>query len=36
MNKYISGEIVKDCINEEYRNPFPDIIEVGNGPEDLV
>ena len=36
MNKYMSGQIVSDCINEDYKNPFPDIIEVGNGPEDLA
>lgn len=36
MNKYMSGQVVADCINEEYKNPFPDIIEVGNGPEDLA
>lgn len=36
MNKYMSGQIVSDCINEDFKNPFPDIIEVGNGPEDLA
>ena len=36
MNKYMSGTIVSECINEEYKNPFPDIIEVGNGPDDLA
>ena len=36
MNKYMSGEIIKDCIFEEYLNPFPDTIEVGNGPDDLL
>ena len=36
MNKYMSGQIVSDCINEAFKNPFPDIIEVGNGPEDLA
>lgn len=36
MNKYMSGAIVSDCINEEFKNPFPDIIEVGNGPEDTA
>lgn len=36
MNKYMSGAVVSDCINEEYKNPFPDIIEVGNGPEDTA
>ena len=36
MNKYMSGAVVSDCINEDYKNPFPDIIEVGNGPEDTA
>ena len=36
MSKYMSGAIVSDCINEEYKNPFPDIIEVGNGKDDLA
>ena len=36
MNKYMSGEIIKSCIVEEYANPFPDVIEVGNGPDDLA
>ena len=36
MSKYMSGAIVSDCIDEEYKNPFPDIIEVGNGKDDLA
>lgn len=36
MNKYMSAKIVSDCINEEFKNPFPDVIEVGNGPEDTA
>jgi hypothetical protein len=32
----MSGTIVSECINEEYKNPFPDVIEVGNGPEDIA
>ena len=36
MNKYMSGAIVSDCIKEEYKNPFPDILEIGNGPEDTA
>ena len=36
MNKYMSGAVVSDCINEDFKNPFPDIIEVGNGPEDMA
>ena len=33
-NKYISSEQVLACINEEYSNPFPDILEIGNDPQD--
>lgn len=36
MSKYMSGAVVSDCINEAYKNPFPDIIEVGNGKDDLA
>ena len=36
MSKYMSGAIVSDCIDESYKNPFPDIIEVGNGKDDLA
>lgn len=36
MNKYMSAAMVSDCINPEYMNPFPDIIEVGNGKEDTA
>ena len=35
-NKYMSAQIIMDCINQEYRNPLPDIIETGNGKEDTV
>ena len=35
-NKYMSAQIVMDCINQEYKNPLPDIIETGNGKEDTV
>lgn len=35
-SKYMSGEIVADCIHEEYQNPFPDEIEVGNAKDDKV
>ena len=33
-NKYMSSEQVSSCINEEYKNPFPDILEIGNDPKD--
>ena len=33
-SKYISARIVMDCINEEYKNPLPDVLEIGNGKED--
>lgn len=35
-NKYISAQIVMDCINPEYRNPLPDQLEIGNGKEDTA
>ena len=35
-NKYMSAQIIMDCINPEYKNPLPDIIETGNGKEDTV
>lgn len=35
-NKYMSAQIVMDCINQEYKNPLPDIIETGNGKEDTL
>lgn len=33
-NKYISVEQVDACINTEFSNPFPDVLEIGNGPDD--
>ena len=33
-NKYFSAQVVMDAVNKEYKNPFPDILEIGNGPED--
>ena len=33
-NKYISAQILMDCINKSYKNPLPDILEIGNGKED--
>ena len=35
-NKYMSAQIIMDCINQEYKNPLPDIIETGNGKDDTV
>lgn len=35
-NKYISAQIVMDCINPEYKNPLPDELEIGNGKEDTA
>lgn len=35
-NKYISAQIVMDCINSEYKNPLPDQLEIGNGKEDTA
>lgn len=36
LNKFMSAQRVVDCIDDKYENPFPDIIEVGNGRDDLV
>lgn len=35
-SKYMSAQIVMDCINQEYKNPLPDIIETGNGKDDTL
>lgn len=35
-NKYMSGRVVSDAINPEFKNPFPDILEIGNGEEDTA
>ena len=35
-NKYMSGQVVSDTINPEFKNPFPDILEIGNGKEDTA
>jgi hypothetical protein len=33
-NKYMSAQVVMDCVNSEFKNPLPDILEIGNGKED--
>lgn len=35
-NKYFSKDAVNACIDNNYKNPFPDIIECGNGAEDTA
>ena len=35
-SKYISASMVNDCIKEEFKNPLPDVLEVGNGKEDIA
>ena len=35
-NKYMSAQIVMDCINQQYKNPLPDVLEIGNGKEDTA
>ena len=35
-NKYMSAQVIMDCINQEYKNPLPDILEIGNGKEDTA
>lgn len=34
LNKYMSAEVVLETVNEDFKNPLPDIIEVGNDPAD--
>lgn len=29
-NKYMSGQVVGDTINEKFENPLPDVLEIGN------
>ena len=36
LSKYMSASIVSECINTDYKNPLPDIIEVGNDPNDTA
>lgn len=33
-NKFLSAQRLSDVITKEFENPFPDIIEVGNDPND--
>ena len=33
-NKFMSAERVGDCVLAEVQNPMPDVIEVGDGPDD--
>ena len=35
-NKYMSAQIVLDCVNQEFKNPLPDVLEIGNGKEDTA
>lgn len=35
-NKYMSAKIVTECINSEFKNPFPDILEIGNAKDDTA
>lgn len=35
-NKYMSAQVIMDCINQEHKNPLPDVIETGNGKEDTA
>jgi hypothetical protein len=35
-SKYMSAQMVMDCINQEYKNPLPDVIETGNGKDDTL
>lgn len=35
-NKYMSASIINDAINLNYRNPFPDVLEIGNAKDDIA
>ncbi len=35
-NKYMSPSAISACINRNYLNPLPDILEIGNASEDLL
>lgn len=35
-NKYMSAKVVSETIKPDLQNPFPDILEVGNGKEDTA
>lgn len=35
-NKYLSASRINDTIKDEFKNPFPDIIETGNGVDDVA
>lgn len=34
-SKYMSGEVVYDCVDTSYSNPFPDLLEIGNAKDDV-
>ena len=34
-NKYMSPEAVMECVNTNFKNPFPDILTIGNARDDL-
>ena len=36
LNKYISAQAVLEVVNKEYKNPLPDVIEVGNASDDTA
>jgi len=35
-NKYMSGQVVADAIDESFKNPLPDVIETGNRKDDTL
>lgn len=35
-SKYMSAQIVLDCVDNDFKNPLPDILEIGNGKEDTA
>lgn len=37
QNKYMSGQVVKEAIDENLKNPFlRDVLEIGNAPDDFL
>lgn len=36
LSKYMSAQLVSECINTNLSNPLPDVIECGNGKEDTA
>ena len=35
-NKYMSAQSVGECVNKDFKNPLPDVLEIGNAKEDTA